>query len=71
MATDATRRWNVGHTRARHKLIYLANLTHLRRYQPKNPNGEAKKQRLLVELVEWAAREGSISSLDVLHSTLG
>jgi AAA domain len=70
MATDATRRWNVGHTRACHKLIYLAHLTHLRRYQPKNLHGEPHKQRLLVELVEWAAQEGSINSLDVLRSTL-
>ena len=71
MATDATRRWNVGHTRACHKLIYLANLKHLRRYQPKNPNDEPNKRRLLVELVEWTAREGSISSLDVLRSAPG
>ncbi len=68
MATGATRLLTVGHGRAKYKLIYIANLDHLRRYQPKNPNDEPNKQRLLVELVEWTAREGSISSLDVLRS---
>jgi ribosomal protein S15P/S13E len=71
MATEATRRLNVGHTRARYKLIYIAHLDHLRRHQPANPNDEANKRRLLIELVEWTGREGSISSLEVLRSTLG
>jgi hypothetical protein len=67
MATGATRLLTVGHGRAKYKLIYIANLDHLRRHQPENPNNEPNKQRLIVELVEWAAKEGSISSLDVLH----
>jgi superfamily I DNA and/or RNA helicase len=71
MATDATRRWNVGHTRARHKLIYIANLDHLHRHQPKNPTNSPAKQRLLVELVDWAGREGSITSLEVLRTIEG
>ncbi|MHB8597175.1 MAG: DEAD/DEAH box helicase [Ktedonobacteraceae bacterium] len=71
MATDATRRLNVGHTCARFKLIYLAHLKHLHRYQPENPNDEPHRRRLLVELTSWAAREGVISSLDVLRSEPG
>jgi hypothetical protein len=71
IATDATRRWNVGHTRARHKLIYIANLDYLHRHQPKNPTNSPAKQRLLVELADWAAREGSITSLEVLGATEG
>lgn len=71
VATDATRRWNVGHTRARHKLIYIANLNYLHRHQPKNPTNSPAKQRLLVELADWAAREGSITSLEVLGATEG
>jgi len=69
MATDATRRWNVGHTRARHKLIYIANLDYLHRYRPKNPTNDPAKQRLLVELADWAAREGYITSAEVLDSS--
>jgi hypothetical protein len=70
-ATEATRRLNVGHTRARYKLIYLAHLKQLRRYRPSNPDDQPQRQRLLVDLAEWAAREGSISSLEVLHSVPG
>jgi len=70
-ATEATRRLNVGHTRARYKLIYLAHLEQLRRYQPSNPDDQPQRRRLLVELAEWAAREGSISSLEVLRSVRG
>lgn len=71
MATEATRRLNVGHTRARYKLVYIAHFDHLRRHSPENPNDEPNKRRLLIELVECAAREGSISSLEVLHSLPG
>jgi superfamily I DNA and/or RNA helicase len=52
MATEATCRLNVAHTRARYKLIYVAHLDHLLKYQPKNPNNDPAKQRLLVELVK-------------------
>jgi hypothetical protein len=70
-ATGATRRLNVGHTRARYKLIYLAHLKHLRRYRPSNPDDQPQRRRLLVEWAEWAAREGSISSWEVLYSPSG
>jgi hypothetical protein len=70
-ATEATRRLNVGHTRARYKLIYLAHLEQVRRYRPSNPDDQPQRRRLLAEWVEWAAREGSISSWEVLHSPPG
>lgn len=70
MATDATRRWNVGHTRARHKLIYIAHLDHLCRHQPRNPKKDSAKQCLLVELANWAAREGSLTSQEVVEGSL-
>jgi predicted nucleic acid-binding Zn-ribbon protein len=68
IATEATRRLNVGHTRARHKLIYIANVEYLRRYQLKNPMSEPGKQRLLMELVNWIVnREGCcVTSAEVL-----
>ena len=68
IATEATRRLNVGHTRARHKLIYIANVDYLRRYQPKNPKNEPNTQRLLMELVNWIVdREGCcVTSAEVL-----
>lgn len=68
MATEATRRLNVGHTRARYKLIYIAHLDHLLRYQPKNPTNDPGKQCLLVELVKWAGREKSVSATQVLDT---
>jgi hypothetical protein len=66
-ATNATRRLNAAHTRAQYKMIYVAQLEHLRRHRPDNPQNDLKKRRLLVELAEWAAREGVISSLELLH----
>ncbi len=71
MATGATRRWNVGQTRACHKLIYIAHLDYLHRHQPKNPTNDPARQRLLVELADWAAREGYITSLEVLRVAEG
>ena len=68
-ATEATRRLNVGHTRARYKLIYLAHLEQLCRYRPSNLDDQPQRRRLLADLAEWAAREGSISSWEVLHSS--
>jgi len=68
MATEATRRLNVGHTRARYKLIYIAHLDHLLKYQPKNPTNDPGKQCLLVELVKWAGREKSVSATQVLDT---
>lgn len=65
-ATDATRRLNVAHTRARYKMIYVAHLQHLRNYQPKNQQN-SRNRRLLLELVEWAAQEGRISSLEIVQ----
>lgn len=67
MATFATRLLNVGHTRARYKLIYLAHAEYIRRFGPKNPSRDLKNRRLLVELVNWAHNEGHISSKEVLH----
>jgi superfamily I DNA and/or RNA helicase len=71
VATHATRLLNVAHSRARHKLIYLAHQQHLHRYQPANPKNDPAKQRLLVDLVDWAAREGSLPSATVLAKSLG
>ncbi len=70
MATPATRLLNVGHGRAKHKLIYIAHRNHLNSCQPKNPEGKLEKQRLLVELVNWAHNEGHISSARVIHPSL-
>ncbi len=68
IVTEATRRLNVGHTRARHKLIYIAHVDYLRRYQPKNQRNEPGMQRLLMELVNWiVAQEGCcITSAEIL-----
>ena len=71
MPTTASRVLNVGHGRAKHKLIYLAHRDHLNQYQPNNPEGNPDKQRLVVELVNWAYREGHISSAKILDPSLG
>ena len=67
MATFATRLLNVGHTRARYKLIYLAHAAYIRKFGPRNPPRDRKKRYLLIELVNWAYNEGHISSAEVLH----
>ncbi len=68
MATEATCRLNVAHTRARYKLIYIAHLDHLLKYQPRNPNNDPGKRCLIVELVKWAGREGSVSAVQILKT---
>ncbi len=68
MATDATRKLNVAWTRARHKLLVIAHQKHLHDHLPRlHPEDDpAKKQRLLVDLVDWAGREGYIDAAEVL-----
>ncbi len=67
MATGATRLLTVGHGRAKHKLIYIAHITHLRLYERKrNPKNDPHKRSLLIGLVNWAYHEGHISSAEVL-----
>jgi len=51
-ATEATRQLNVGHTRARYKLIYIAHLEQLRQSRPSNPDDLPQRRRLLAELAE-------------------
>lgn len=70
MATDATRKLNVAWTRARSKLIVIAHRRHLHTHLPRlHPDDDpAKKQRLLVELVDWAAREGYIDAAEAFES---
>jgi hypothetical protein len=67
MATDATRKLNVAWTRARYKLIVIAHRQHLHAHLPHHPEEDpVKKQRLLVDLVDWTAREGCISASHLL-----
>lgn len=66
MATEATRKLNVAHTRARYKLIYVAHREWLHRWQPLNPNNERALRRLLVELVDGAHKEGHVSAAEIL-----
>jgi len=68
MATGATRLLTVGHGRARHKLIYIANIDYLHKHRPNNPENKPEKQRLLIELVDWAYREGHTSSMEILEA---
>lgn len=66
MATEATRKLNVAHTRARYKLIYVAHRDWLHRWQPSNPDNERASQRLLVELVDEAYKSGHVSAAEIL-----
>jgi ABC-type cobalamin/Fe3+-siderophores transport system ATPase subunit len=72
MATGATRKLTVAWTRARHKLIVIAHRKHLRDHLPwpHVQDDPAKKQRLLYDLVEWAAREGQMSADELLTPSL-
>jgi hypothetical protein len=45
----------------------VAHLDHLLKYQPKNPNTDPGKRRLLVELVKWAGREGAVPAAEILE----
>lgn len=66
MATEATRLLNVAHTRARHKLIYVAHRDWLHQHQPDNPNNMRALRRLLVELVDEAYDLGYVSAKEIL-----
>ncbi len=68
MPTKASRLLNVGHGRAKHKLIYVAHRNYLNRCQPSNPEGSREKQYLVVELVNWAYKAGHVSSVEVINS---
>ncbi len=67
MATEATRRLTVAWTRARYKLIVIAHREHLRVHRPRHQEEDpAGKQRLLVDLVDWAYEQGHVNVTDVL-----
>ncbi|MBA2677559.1 MAG: AAA family ATPase [Ktedonobacteraceae bacterium] len=67
MATEATRKLNVAWTRARHKLIVIAHRKHLHDHLPHHMQEDpARKQRLLVDLVDWAYDRGHMSAAEVL-----
>ncbi len=70
MPTKASRLLNVGHGRTKHKLIYIAHRDYLNRCQIINSKGYSEKQQLVVELVNWAYREGHISSTKILDPLL-
>jgi superfamily I DNA and/or RNA helicase len=69
MATEATRKLNVGWTRARYKLMVIAHRQHLHAHLPhhreENPQ---EKQRLLVDLVDWAYDRGHMNAAEVVAS---
>jgi len=70
MATEATRKLNVAWTRARHKLIVIAHRKHLHDHLPHHREEDTvRKQRLLVDLVDWAYREGHINAVEILNSS--
>ncbi len=67
MATEATRKLNVAWTRARHKLIVIAHCKHLHDHVPHHMEEDlVGKQRLLVDLVDWAHEQGYIGADEVL-----
>lgn len=68
MATEATRKLNVAWTRAQHKLIVIAHRKHLHNHLPHHMEEDPGKQRLLVDLVDWAGREGYVSAANILGS---
>jgi ATP-dependent exoDNAse (exonuclease V) beta subunit len=70
MATEATRKLNVAWTRAKQKLIVIAHRQHLHDAIPQNVQDPVKRQRLLCDLVEWAARAGYTHAQEFLDSDL-
>lgn len=68
MATEATRKLNVAWTRARYKLIVIAHRKHLRAHLPHHREEDpVNKQRLLVDLVEWAYEQGHVDAGEILR----
>jgi hypothetical protein len=70
MATGATRKLNVAWTRAKQKLIVIAHRKRLRDALPRDAQDPAKKQRLLWDVVEWAARAGCTNSGEYIDPDL-
>jgi len=70
MATGATRILNVAWTRAKQKLIVIAHRKRLQAALPRDGQDAAKTQRLLWDLVEWAARAGCTTSAEYIDPDL-
>ena len=69
MATGATRLWTVAHSRAKHKLIYIAHADYIYREQPYPIQQDQRFPSLLKELVRWSARVGYLRAEDVLGAS--
>jgi len=70
MATEATRKLNVAWTRAKQKLIVIAHRQHLHDALSQNVQDSLERQRLLWDLIEWAARAGYTHAQEFLDPDL-